>query len=347
MAPQCPKALILERLAANSNGYKKSPRVSPLASWDKRASVRVRPHPTLRHEPDGLLFPTELVPVASHEIVEQAPESVRTRILASHLYRYLHFTAKLEHLVVNRTLLAVANDVTGLEVPDWMRLDAYKIYCDEAYHAFVAADLAAAVAKREGVETPWTVTPYFIRRLGEIVDAAGPELGPLVEILFVVCSETLISNTLNHAVGAPGLSSVVRQALDDHAHDERRHHAYFAEFLRCIWVQLTPLTQRRAGVIVPDLIDAFLRPDLDGCREEFCGYGFSRDEIEQILAESYTDEVLRVDRQHIARHTVRYFEEVGALEHAEVADAFGSADLCERVAVDLPTSGVPLSGFLP
>jgi len=333
MAPQCPKALILERLAAKSESREESPRFSPLASWDTRASIRTRPHPKLEGEVDGILFPSELVPIANHEIVEEAPEPVRTRILACHLFRYLHFTAKLEHLVVNRTLLALANDSSGLEVPEWMRLDAYKIYCDEAYHAFVAADLAAEVARREGLDTPWAMTPYFIRRLAEIVDDADSELGPLVEMLFVVCSETLISSTLSQAADAPGLSSVVRQALDDHAHDERRHHAYFAEFLKRMWPQLTPSAQRRAGVLVPELIDAFLRPDLDDCREELCGHGFTRDAVEQILAESYPEEVIRADRQHIARHTVRYFEDVGALEHGDVADAFDAAELRARVAV--------------
>ena len=332
MAPQCPKALILKRLAANGDGHRSSRRISSLDSWATRASVRTRPHPHFEDDVDGLLFPTELGPVANHELVHEAPEHVRHTILACHLFRYLHFTAKLEHLVVNRTLLALANDTTGLEVPESMRLDAYKIYCDEAYHAFVAADLAAAVAKREGLRTRWADTPYFIRRLRQIVEDAGPELGPLVEMLFVICSETLISHTLSYAAEAPGLSNPVRQALDDHAHDERRHHAYFADFLRRLWPQLTPSAQRRAGALVPELIDAFLRPDLEGAREELCGYGFCRDDVDRILAESYPDEVIRADRQHIARHTVRYFESVGALEHSEVAYAFEAADLCGRVA---------------
>jgi hypothetical protein len=292
--------------------------------------VRTRPLPQFEPDAAGSLFPTELVPIANHEIVCAAGEDVRSRILACHLYRYMHFTAKLEHLVVNRTVLALANGISGLDVPEWMRLDAYKIYCDEAYHAFVAADLATKVARSKQLPTSWATTPYFIRRLSEIVDDVGPELGPLVEILFVICSETLISNTLSSAAEAPELTGAVRQALDDHAHDERRHHAYFAEFLRHLWPQLTESAQCAAGVLVPDLIDAFLRPDVDDCRRELCGYGFSRDETEQIVTESYPDDVVRSDRQHIARHTVRYFENVGALDHAEVADAFEAADL--RVA---------------
>src|SRR3954452_16717204 len=123
-APTCPKALILERLAAN--GRTRDGRYSPLASWEKKASVRTRPHPHFESDADGDLFPAKLVPIADHELVCAADPAVRRRVLASHLFRYLHFTAKLEHLVVNRTLLALANEISGLEVPDWMRLDAYR-----------------------------------------------------------------------------------------------------------------------------------------------------------------------------------------------------------------------------
>src|SRR3954453_6737258 len=82
MAPQCSKALVLDRLEGRATGRPQPPRGSPLASWDGRASVRVRPNPTLGHDPDRLLFPAELVPIATHEIVEQAAERIRERIVA-------------------------------------------------------------------------------------------------------------------------------------------------------------------------------------------------------------------------------------------------------------------------
>ncbi|HEY4096841.1 MAG TPA: diiron oxygenase [Baekduia sp.] len=324
VAPACPKALL--RRPPSEPGAAAPPPRSPLDSWNLRSSVRNRPHPQLGPADDAA-FPAGLVPVARHPLVLEAPPDVRRRTLARHLFRYLHFTAVLEHLVVNRTALAFAHQVSGFTVPDRMRLDAFKIYCDEAYHALVAAELATAVAEREGLQVDWTATPYFLRRLGRLVEDAGPELAPVVELLFVVCSETLISGTLSQAAEAPSLSAPVRQAIGDHAHDERRHHAYFAELLERLWPQLTPSAQRRAGVVVPDLIDAFLRPDLEDYATELRGYGFGADDVAQILAESYPDAVVAADRRHMARHTVRYFAQVGALEDPATEGAFVASGL--------------------
>jgi hypothetical protein len=195
----------------------------------------------------------------------------------------------------------------------------------------VAAELATAVAQQGGLTDVWRATPYFMRRLAQLIESADPDLGPVLEILFVVCSETLISGTLSEAAEAPGVMEPVRQALSDHAHDERRHHAYFAEVLRHLWPNLTRASQRRAGVYVPDLLDAFLRPDFDDARKEMLGYGLSRDAVEQIVTESYPAPAVDADRRHVARYTVRYFEEVGALDHPEVAAAFDRAGL--RTAV--------------
>jgi P-aminobenzoate N-oxygenase AurF len=323
IGPSCPKALLLARRDTTAGG---PPSPSPLSSWDRRASVRARPHPRLGAADDAG-FPAELVPITNHELVKASTAEVQREIRGRQLFRYLHFTAKLEHLVVNRTALSIAHEASGFELPEWMRLDAYKVYCDEAYHAFVAADLAAEVARREGLEVDWRASPYFLRRLEELCEEAGPDLSPVLEMLFVICSETLISGTLSNAAEAPGLSTPIRQALTDHAHDERRHHAYFSALLNFAWPQLTPSTRRRAGVYVPRLIDAFLQPDLQDLEHELTGHGFSTEEIACILGESYPAELVRDERRHIARHTIRYFERLGAFEDPRTTDAFISADL--------------------
>jgi len=323
VAPTCPKSLLLRGKAKTGP----TPATfSPLDSWDERASVRTRPHPTV-DPTDDLGFPAEYVPVASHALIDPVH---RPKLLGRHLHRYLLFTAKLEHFVVNRTVLGLAHDSTGLEVPDWMRRDAYKIYVDEGYHAFIAADLADQVADRHGLTREIRRgEPYFMTRLAETLRGVGPELAPIVEMLFVICSETLISGTLSDAAESEGLSAPVRQALTDHAHDERRHHAYFAEFLRVLWPQLNPATQRSAGKLVPGLIDTFLRPDFADMTTELTTLGLSADDAERVVAESLPEAVIARDRREFARHTVRYFAQVGALDHPEVEAAFDEADLLD------------------
>jgi len=272
------------------------------------------------------VFPDDLVPVARHPLITAADGWIGEQIRARQLYRYLYFTAKLEHLVVNRTVLAIAHGTTGFDLPEWMELDAYKIYVDEGYHAFVAADLAKQVASRSHAGRSWARTPYFLSRLQRILQDAGPELAPLFEMLFVVISETLISGTLSQAASLD-VSPAIRDALGDHARDERRHQVYFSWFLRAIWPQLSVAAQRQGAVAVPELIDTFLRPDREAAHEELQAVGFGSDDAAQIVAESYPDEVVAADRRHFSRYTIRLFEEVGALSDSQVSDAFQTAEL--------------------
>jgi hypothetical protein len=119
---------------------------SPFGNWFDRATVRKAPRRLLEPEDAGRYpFSPDLVPLAAHPLVRALPPRAFERVLIQHLYRYLDFTAKLEHLVVNRTVLGIAHDTIGVELPEAMRFDAYKIYCDEAFHALFSADLARQV----------------------------------------------------------------------------------------------------------------------------------------------------------------------------------------------------------
>ena len=108
---------------------------SPFRSWYEKSTVRSQPRRVLSATASAPhLFSPDLVPVARHPLVRALPPEEFRTLLTQHLYRYLDFTARLEHVVVNRTVLGIAHDTLGLRLPEPMRLDAYKIYCDEAYH---------------------------------------------------------------------------------------------------------------------------------------------------------------------------------------------------------------------
>jgi hypothetical protein len=323
MATRCPKALLAENGLLSEAAFDEEGR-GPLGSWGMRSSVRTRPWPDLIQLGSGSLFPPELVPVASHHLLDEAG-GLRDKIIGRHLYRYMHFTAKLEHLVVNRVALALAHDETGFRMPERIRMEAFKLYCDEAYHAVIAAEIAFSVARDMELTADWQELPYFMKRLEKIKSEAGAELAPLLNLLFVICSETLISGTLGRAAESPDLDGVVRQALQDHAHDERRHHAYFREVLRHLWSQLSQRSRAEAGVWVPALIDTFLCPDFHGLEEELRSYGLSPDVAQHVVSDSYPSSVVREDRNRFARYTLRYFAELDAISDQAVAEAFATA----------------------
>ncbi|GAA2422331.1 diiron oxygenase [Streptomyces glaucus] len=274
-------------------------------------------------------FPPELVPVTRHPLIRALPATVFDEVLVQHLYRYLDFTIKLEHLVVNRTVLGIAHGSVGVAVPEEMRLDAYKMYCDEAYHALFSADLAAQVRQATGIVPRLPGEPFFLRRLREISAGLPASRRPLAELLFVIVSETLISASLADVPGHEGVVPAVTGTIRDHALDEGRHHAYFAHFLQRLWAQLEPGERRAAARLVPRLMDAFLRPDTEALRAELTGYGLTRDSAEQVAAEVYTPEVLSSHALATSRQARRYFRELGAFDDAQVRDELAAYGLLE------------------
>lgn len=307
-----------------------APYRSPFRSWYERSSVRSAPRRLLDDEgdePAPWLFPPDLVPVTRHPLVRALPPQQFKQVLVQHLYRYLDFTAKLEYLVVNRTVLGIAHGSVGVPVPEEMRLDAYKMYCDEAYHALFSADLAAQVHRVTGTAARLPDEPFFLRRLTALLAELPTADRPLAELLFVIVSETLISASLAEVPQRAAVAPAVTGTIRDHAVDEGRHHAYFAYFLHRLWACLEPAERQIAGRLVPALMDAFLRPDLDALRTELVGYGLKRDEVEQVVTEVYTPEVLSEHARATSQQTRRYFRELGAFESAEAQDELAAYGL--------------------
>ncbi|WP_345942367.1 diiron oxygenase [Streptomyces sp. SID2888] len=172
--------------------------------------------------------------------MEALPSDRFEEVLVQHLYRYLDFTARLEYIVVNRTVLGIAHGSIDVELPEEMRFDAYKIYCDEAYHTLFSVDLSRQVQQRTGIVPRPLDEPYFLVRLRQILEELPDEHRALAEMLFVIVSETLISSTLAEIPERPDVVAAVRGTTRDHALDEGRPHAYFAAFLRYLWGQLSP-----------------------------------------------------------------------------------------------------------
>lgn len=297
---------------------------SPFSRWDERAAVRRSPRRVLddSDSPTSRYFSPDLVPVARHRLVTGLRPELFDEILVQHLYRYLDFTAKLETVVVNRTVLGIATGSVGIGLPEDMRFDAYKIYCDEAYHALFSVDLMRQVREATGIRPLLPEQPYFLRRLAEIQESLPPEERPLAELLFVTVSETLISASLAELPADATVLPAVRESIRDHSADEGRHHAYFAMFLRYLWASLDPAGRRAAALLVPRLITAFLQPDRDAIRGELLAYGLGRDDAEQVLAEVYDEETVATHTRATAKRTLHYFTALDVLDDPRAKEEF-------------------------
>ncbi len=294
----------------------------PLAQWYEAAGVRTQERRVLHEDREiGLaLFPERLVPYLGHELLAGADDRVRQALLARHLYQYLLFTVHLETKVVNRGVSLVMHGELDMEIPERTRLDAAKIYCDEGYHALYSLDIVQQIAVATAIPTlPYDFTPRM-RRLERTAHRYLPEHPRLAQLLQVVAFETVVTAILSEIPRDETVYRVVRDVVADHARDEAHHHAFFAKFFHEVWASLP--ARLRAGVArsLPHFVNDCLRPDLGPIRDSLAAVGHTTAEIEEILRESYSEDVMRAAVRANGRYTLRLCESVGALDLPGVRD---------------------------
>jgi hypothetical protein len=309
------------------DGVRSRPHSSRFEDWDERAAVRVKPLATITpgDRARGLFFSPELVPAASHPLVLARGPTAVEKVLAYHLLTHLDFTDVLENEVVLPVAYMIGRERFGLRLPPNMAADARKIAVDEMHHALLATSLVAEIAALSGVAPMAVQRPAFILRLESILAETDLELRALVRFFFAVVSETLITGTLSQVPKDTRVMPGVRQMLRDHAEDETRHHAFFADALMQVWPQLRAHERALIGPLLPEFISLFITPDPMALGEALSQIGLARREIDRLKEEAYATERLNRAAIEGSGVTLRHFRRAGVFEDARTADAFGAA----------------------
>jgi hypothetical protein len=305
-----------------------------LRRWYDRAGVRVDPRRILRDEHrEGLHhWPPELTPFIDHPLVVERGAAARDELLVRQLYQYLQFTASYELRVINRATEIIANGRSGLQLPSAVRLDAYKIYVDEGYHALYSADVIHQVEAASGIEFRPFDFEAFLGYLRDAQDAAPVTLRRVVAMLVVVVFETLITATLTQIPRQGNVISLVREIVTDHAEDEGRHHVFFSEFFSYLWGQLDARQRSAVGVLIPEFVARPLEPPRPALRDALAGVGLDRDQVEQVLEESYPRERTADAIRHTAKATLKLFGRHGLYDDPRTREAFVARGLLTEAA---------------
>jgi hypothetical protein len=301
-------------------------------SWYEKAGVRATPRRLTPEDQDVLkhFFPKHLIPHLNHPLVEVQAEPVRRYVEAQHLYQWLNFTADFEVAVVLRATQRIADNTSGLELSRRIRMDAFKICVDENYHALYSMDAVDQLERRSGIKALDYSFQPFLDRLDGVADA-HPQHRQLVQLLQVVVFETLITALLNDVPKNAGVITLVRDIVRDHAIDEGRHHAYFSEFFRHLWGQLSTSERRLVGRLLPEIIVQSLQPATRSARAALRQAGLSADTVKTIIGDSYGGDSVREGIVHASARTVALFEDCGVLDIPEARDAFARAGFPQAV----------------
>jgi hypothetical protein len=269
------------------------------------------------------------MPYLDHELVRRLPGELRDELVVHHLYNYLSFVAGLESNIVNDGTKLVADDELGLDIRQDVRLDAWKIYCDEAYHALGSFDLVQQVADASGVRpTRYSFAPIH-ERLNDAVSGLAGRTPGLGRLLQTVVYETTVTALLGDIPRDPTVVTAVRESVGDHARDERAHHAFYTMFFDHLWARLSPPTRAEAARTLPALVRVCVAPDLPALARALGAVGLSSEAARQALVETYPEARLVADARRAARHTLRMFLDHEVLEFPGAREAFAAHGLLE------------------
>jgi len=314
---------------------------SSFHSWDERASVRRRPvrRPEASRGTE-LFFPPEYAPWVDHPLVAERGPRARFELLVHALHQYLNFTTVLEQVAILPVTLRLARGLgsSGVDIPPAMRTDAFRITTDEAWHAQFCHEFMIEVGRRTGTPPVAIVDPAFAAELDQARTSFGDSHRALADLTFACVSETLISGFLASVPRDTRLPKPVRELIADHASDEGRHHAFFRSFLKQLWPALDDAERALVGRHVPQFLHTFLAPDPAGADSALAELGFSATQRATILGDVMEGWTTHTRDAHAlaAAGTVRAFADVGALDLAEVRDAFEAAELLQ--VLELPAS---------
>ncbi|MEV0176940.1 diiron oxygenase [Streptomyces sp. NPDC050803] len=290
--------------------------------WYESAGVRSGPRRMLEEDREAGLkvFPEHLVPHLRHEGLAEYGTGTRRELLTQHFYQYMLFTSHLETKVVNRGAALVAHGETDVELGADARLDALKIYSDEAYHALFSLDVVQQVEKTTAVP----VLPYDFRPRMARLERTGqeflPDNGSLAHLLQVVAFETVVTRMLARIPRDETVFRVVREVVGDHVRDEVHHHAYFSRYFKELWAGLSPAVRTKVACSMPHFVNDCLRPDLAPVRAALLASGVPAERAEEVLRDCYREEVLAAGVRDAGRHTLGLCESVGAFDIPEARE---------------------------
>lgn len=310
---------------------------SAFRSWDTKSWIRSKPHRAALFDARLAFFAPSAVPLLAIPEARRLPIDVRDDLCVRHLQWHLAMTVPLELGPVNDACIVIRDSEHTRTFPRELRHDVLRLYADEAGHAEMMSAMCDAVEDATGVAAP-SGQPQFVRRVGELVAAAEPSRRDLVRFVAGLVSETLITVALTAIPLDDRVQRPVRELLADHAEDERRHAALFRDAVVRLWPAL-PLDARRAvGVLVPDMLLAFLEPDRAELAATAAAYPEWFPDVPAVVEAAVRTARATPGFRDAAASTVRALRDAGAFTDDDVVEAFRATGFLPGSAPALVTA---------
>ena len=261
--------------------------------WDKHAAVRVS-NKSYDLNIDDISSNEDLnwhLPsyslILEHDDLKSLNDDQKRFVMGTQLLEFVEKTTIFEVEHVNNVANSLALGKYDFEIPNILKVDAFKIYTDEGFHALFSKKMSDDIKKYYKIEDD--ITPYlknFFSKLNNIGSKFGKKYSYLSNLSSTIVSESMIvqdiSNEMRGIVHEP-----IIEMFKDHMIDEAYHANYFGTLLKVIWPQLS---DKQKEIMSSNLCESILlmsKPRVDIYYYTLSKLGFAKKRISEIINDVY------------------------------------------------------------
>jgi hypothetical protein len=301
-------------------------------AWDKKAGVRNNPEAyDLRLPTDGDTAGTErswhlptYAGILKHPALRGLTDSQREYVKGTQLLEFVSKQTRFEVDYVNLAASKLAHGKYNFEMPEQLKLDALKIYTDEAYHAYYTQKIANQIRAHFKVgqgDIDEHVGDFYTKTESTFASVAV-EHRPLAILAFVITGENQIVSDISEQMKGI-VFEPVRAMFRDHMRDEVFHAQFFSKVFEHCWPQLTPPEKEAMGLSFGSALEVLAAPRTSIYYFSLGSLGYSQREIASFIKDTYETEEWRttrvVDRM---KPTLDMLQEHGVFKLSAVSKEF-------------------------
>lgn len=279
-----------------------------LSYWDQRAAVRGKQRNYDDYLASGgkYFFKPDLVPLLQVNEFKDCSFDVMRELQILQLSRYLYNTETMETRVINPALLAVQELCVSSEA----KINGYKIYTDEAYHALMSAEVREKLHRETNVAESYLPKSNKQNEILQTIERLPQDIKGYALVFVAAVNETLISANLSQATDA-NLIGAIRDMISHHAEDEAVHHVYFSDIFAQLWPMLGKDEQKALAPIIVKAMYSFLESDADSLQADLHRFGYDGEQAFEIAKSAAST---NSDIRQPLDGTIRMIQKAGATE---------------------------------
>lgn len=295
--------------------------------WEKRSSIRNRPHRSLNSEASLFFFPPAEQPLALHpKIIALGDDGLRY-LLTQSAYLFMKTIFINETRVINAIVNKIIVNESAIHLPVDTRQNLLTVLIDESYHAYVANDFIMQVEAATGI-TPinFAAESNLSHALASMKNLIAPAHWDAFEIIVACIAENSITKELISITRDAQVDPLFYAINDDHIADEGRHCRIFAHALRDVWRTISLDTKEAIGPLLPVFIRSYLDRSIAKQNDHtlLSSLSLTSDDITTILYDTYPDlpDHTMFAFNPIVKNIVALLKQSDVLSHARTARAF-------------------------